>query len=114
MAEVWLARLSGKHGFEKTFAIKTIRAEFAKDPQFRAMFLDEGRLASKIAHENVVHVLDLGENAEALYLVMEHVEGTSLSRLRHGGPLPLAIALRVLADTCAGLHAAHELCDAAG
>jgi len=114
MAHVWLGRFKGKHGFEKLVAVKTILPEHALDARFRNMFLDEARIASGIEHPHVAKILDLGEWRECLYLVMEYVDGDSLSRLRRsiekrGHKLPLPIALRVLADVCAGLHAAHEL-----
>ena len=48
MADVWLARFQGKHGFEKLVAIKTILPEHAADDHFRHMFLDEARIASEI------------------------------------------------------------------
>jgi serine/threonine-protein kinase len=119
MASVWLARLQGKHGFEKLVAIKTILPHFAADARFRQMFLDEARIASRIEHANVAQILDLGEQHDVLYLVMEWVEGDALSKLsraveKDGQLIPLGIILRILADACAGLHAAHELCDAAG
>src|SRR3569832_1899271 len=46
MASVWLARMRGKRGFEKLFAIKTIKTELITDPRFLQMFLDEARIAS--------------------------------------------------------------------
>src|SRR5450432_3151856 len=81
MASVWLARLRGKRGFEKLFAIKTIRTELVDDPRFQEMFLDEARIASGIQHPNVAQILDLGEQDEVLYIVMEWVDGDSLSRI---------------------------------
>ncbi|HZU85137.1 MAG TPA: protein kinase [Polyangiaceae bacterium] len=119
MASVWVARLRGKHGFERLFAIKTILPRFADSARFRAMFLDEARIASRIEHPNVVQVFDLGEARDVLYLVMEYVDGDSLSKLnracqRKAVPIPAGIALRVLADACAGLHEAHELKDGDG
>src|SRR5580698_9099367 len=119
MATVWLARLRGKRGFEKLFAIKTIRTELVDDPRFQEMFLDEARIASGIQHPNVAQILDLGEQQDVLFIVMEWVDGESLAKIRkllakRGTKLPLGIALRILADACAGLHAAHELCDQRG
>src|SRR5437773_5821655 len=116
MASVWLARLRGKRGFEKLFAIKTIKTELTDDSRFQEMFLDEARIASGIQHPNVAQILDLGEQDEILYIVMEWVDGDSLSKIRwlakkKGTPLPLGLALRIVADACAGLHAAHELGD---
>src|SRR5258708_26673750 len=78
MATVWLARLRGKRGFEKLFAIKTIRTELVDDPRFQEMFLDEARIASAIQHPNVAQILDLGEALGALLIVMERVHGYSL------------------------------------
>src|ERR1700730_12483319 len=119
MATVWLARLRGKRGFEKLFAIKTIRTDLVDDPRFQEMFLDEARIASGIQHPNVAQILDLGEKDGVLYIVMEWVDGESLAKVRKfaakaGVRMPLGIVLRVLADACAGLHAAHELKDEEG
>ena len=119
MARVWVAKLRGKHGFEKMVALKTILPTFAEDQRFRRMFLDEAKIASGIEHVNVAQILDLGEQAGQLYLVMEWVDGDSLQELdraaeKAGGALPIPVLVRVLADACAGLHAAHELCDAQG
>jgi serine/threonine protein kinase len=114
MATVWLARLRGKRGFEKLFAVKTIRTELVDDPRFEEMFLDEARIASGIQHPNVAQILDLGEQDAVLFIVMEWVDGDSLAKIRkllakRETRLPVGIVLRVLADACAGLHAAHEL-----
>ena len=119
MASVWLARLHGKHGFEKLVAIKTILPQFASDERFQQMFLDEARIASGIEHPNTAQILDLGEQHDILYIVMEWVDGDSLSKLhravrRRGMTIPPGIILRILADTCGGLEAAHELRDKAG
>ncbi len=119
MASVWVARLVGKHGFEKLVAIKTILPKFASDARFQTMFLDEARIASGIDHTNVAKILDLGEEHNVLYLVMEYVDGEALSKLqrflaRRGIPMPHGIILRIMADASAGLHAAHELQDRDG
>lgn len=116
MATVWLARMRGKRGFEKLVAIKTIKTELITDQSYSEMFLDEARLASKIQHPNVAQILDLGEEGETLYLVMEYVDGDSLAKMirlaaKKKKPFPLSLALRVIADACAGLHSAHELKD---
>ncbi|HEY2368399.1 MAG TPA: serine/threonine-protein kinase [Polyangiaceae bacterium] len=113
MASVWVARLRGKHGFEKLLAIKTVLPQFAADERFQQMFLDEARIASRIEHANVAQILDVGEQHDITYLVMEWVDGDSLSRLyrslrKKGMTLPLNVLLRVVADACAGLHEAHE------
>src|SRR5579884_1508717 len=119
MATVWLARMRGKRGFEKLFAIKTIRTELVEDPRFQEMFLDEARISSGIQHPNVAQILDLGEQDDVLFIVMEWVDGDSVAKVRklvakRGGKVPTGVALRLLADACAGLHAAHEHRDAGG
>ncbi len=119
MASVWVARLQGKHGFEKLFAIKTILPQHASDARFQQMFLDEARLASRIEHTNVAQILDLGEQHDILYIVMEWVDGESLSRLyrtvkKKNLAMPQNVLLRIIADACGGLHAAHELTGADG
>src|SRR5438093_12622043 len=78
MATVWLARLRGKRGFEKLFAVKMIKSEHTADARFQEMFLDEARIASAIEHPNVAQILDLGEQEGLLYTVMEWVDGESL------------------------------------
>jgi eukaryotic-like serine/threonine-protein kinase len=114
MAQVWVARMQGDLGFQRLVAIKAILAQHALDPRFRLMFLDEARLVTGIHHPNVAQLLDLGEHNEVLYHVLEWVDGDSVSSLRrvvHGRreKMPLGVVLRIVSDTCAGLHAAHEL-----
>jgi len=115
MASVWAAKLPGSRGFQKIFAIKTMLPDVSDDPEFESMFLDEGRVAARIRHPNVVEIIDLGEQDDVLYLVMEWVEGENLGSLvkaarGHGG-VPLPVILRLASQVCAGLHAAHELRD---
>lgn len=118
MAEVWAARLHGSRGFRKLVAIKTILRGAIDDARMEQMFLAEAELASRIQHPNVVQTLELGEHAGGLYLVLEWVEGQSLSALlteagAHGG-IPLPIAVNLVGQACKGLHAAHELTDENG
>lgn len=113
MATVHLGRLLGEAGFSRTVAIKRLHPQFAKDPDFVAMFLDEARLASRIRHPNVVSTLDVVALDGELFLVMEYVQGESLSRLvrtarNKGGRVPPKIALSVMTGVLQGLHAAHE------
>ncbi|MCB9583866.1 MAG: serine/threonine protein kinase [Polyangiaceae bacterium] len=118
MAAVWAARLHGTRGFSKTVAIKTMLPTISDDPMFEQMFLDEATIASNIRHPNVVQIQDLGEQNDILYLVMEWVDGEPLSAIRRAaakeGGIPRNIAVRIVADACAGLHAAHELKDETG
>ena len=117
MARVWAARLHGQRGFQKLVALKTILPHLAKEAEFERMFLDEARIASGVHHPNVCEIYELGEDKNILYLAMEWVGGDSFARvLRPGGsgktePVDPRVVARVIADACAGLHAAHELTD---
>ncbi len=119
MAAVWAARLRGSRGFQKIVAVKTILPQLVDDPRFDQMFLDEASLASRIRHPHIVEILDLGEQDGVLYLVMEWVDGEAVSTvLRTAGKspsgVPIPIAVRIVSQACAGLHAAHELRDESG
>ena len=84
----------------------------ARDAQTRATFLDEARLAGLLRHPNVVGVLDVGEDDEGPYLVMDFVEGVHVGELIRGlggEPIPLGVALDVMRQAAEGLHAVHEL-----
>jgi len=126
MARVWAARLLGQGGFSKIVALKMILPDLASDPEFEQMFLDEARIAAKLRHPNVCETFDLGEDNRTLFIAMEWVEGVSLLRLvRTDGraaspqpperlvrrPIAPRLGARIVADACAGLHAAHELVD---
>lgn len=116
MATVWAARQKGSRGFQKTVAIKTMLPALSDDPQFEQMFLDEASLASRIHHPNVAEILDVGEQDDVIYIVMEWVDGEALSVLtktskKNNVTFPQRIALRIVRQACSGLHAAHELRD---
>ncbi len=114
MASVWVAR--GKpnpHEPEQLIAVKAMLPDLASNTEFRSMFLDEGQIVGSIDHPNVVRVYDVGEEQGILYMAMEWVEGDSLHTLiaeaNKRRPIPPEVAVRLIADTAAGLHAAHEL-----
>ncbi len=113
MATVHFGRLLGPVGFSRTVAIKRLHPQFAKDPEFVAMFLDEARLAARIRHPNVVPTLDVVATQGELFLVMDYVQGESLSRLirasrDRGERIPLRMASAIVGGALHGLHAAHE------
>jgi serine/threonine-protein kinase len=113
MATVYLGRLLGPVGFSRTVAIKRLHQQFAKDPEFTTGFLDEARLAARIRHPNVVPTLDVVALDGELFLVMEYVQGESLSYLarrvsKNKERVPVPIAASVISGVLQGLHAAHE------
>src|SRR5215510_12947054 len=75
MAELYLARLSGQGGFEKLIAIKRMLPHLSRDAHFVDMFVDEGRIAARLAHPNVCQVFELGDVDGQLFIAMEYVPG---------------------------------------
>jgi len=118
MATVHYGRLLGPVGFSRTVAIKRLRPQFARDQEFVAMFVDEARLAARIRHPNVVPTLDVVATDGELYLVMDYVQGESLSRLlrasRAKGSIPTDVVSAIFCGALHGLHAAHEATDEHG
>ena len=117
MATVHTARLTGAEGFCRLVAAKRLHPQFAEDPDFVAMFHDEARIASKIHHPNVVPVLDVVLSGQEVILVQEYVHGVPLDRLFNAAlgdqtaPIPVGIAVAIIAGVLSGLHAAHETRD---
>jgi serine/threonine-protein kinase len=113
MATVHVGRLLGPVGFSRTVAIKRLHPQFAKEPDFVSMFLDEARVAARIRHPNVVGTLDVVALDGELFLVMEYVQGESLARLlrplrERGIGVPVPVAASIIVGALEGLHAAHE------
>lgn len=119
MATVHFGRLLGPVGFSRTVAIKRLHPQYAKDPEFVAMFLDEARLAARIQHPNVVATLDVVALEEELLLVMDYIRGEAFSRLlraarRKGIEPPMSFIAAIVSGMLHGLHAAHEVTDERG
>jgi len=116
MAEVWAAKPEGA-GISRAVALKLVRPEFAIEAEYARMFIDEAVIASTIRHPNICETYELGRDENLLFMVMEWVAGDTLSGLMRGSaltPLPHEIAVRICAEACAGLHAAHEAKDTDG
>jgi serine/threonine-protein kinase len=119
MATVHLGRAVGPGGFERRVAIKTMLPGLAAQADFVDMFLDEARLSARVHHPNVVATLDVQQDDEGVFLVMEYIDGFSLRTIldasrRQGRVLSFGLTLRIFLDLLAGLHAAHELTDGEG
>ncbi|MEO6419666.1 MAG: serine/threonine-protein kinase [Polyangiaceae bacterium] len=119
MATVHLARAVDGRDKSSLVALKRPHRHLATDKMFLSMLLDEARLASAIDHPNVVRVRELGFEAGEPFIVMDYVEGASLSELRKElvsaeRAVDTKVAVRVILDALAGLHAAHELKDDTG
>lgn len=121
MGSIWAAGSPGPEGLGRTVALKLLLEEFARDEQYARALRDEAQLAASVRHPNLCEVIELGEAQGHPFLILEWVDGASLSELlapnaaqRQWQALPQAVAAAVVADACAGLHALHEARDAQG
>ncbi len=130
MAEVFLGRRTGPHGFEKYVAVKRILPELASDRDFLGMFVDEARIGAKLHHPNVVQVFDFGEEDGAPYIILELVQGSTAGQLLRAVPparrepsdaitvvpptVSVATALHVALSVLRALAYAHDLRDERG
>ena len=108
MGSVYIGIQRGAAGFKRPVAIKRAHPYLLADPSFRDTILREARNASAVRHPNVVSVDDVEETDGELLLVMDYVEGTSLSHVLAATPLLApAIAVRIVMDVCSALNAIH-------
>jgi serine/threonine-protein kinase len=119
MAEVLLARIRGPHGFERPVVVKRILSHLALEQSMVELFLDEARIISNLRHPNLIHVHELGRDKDELFIVMEYLEGESVAGLCRRlavrrEQLEPVLAAHIVAEACAGLHAAHEATGADG
>jgi len=118
MGRVELA-LRREGDFERLYAIKRLHAVYREEPELMTMFLDEARLAGLVRHAHVVPVLDVGDDEDGPFLVMDWVDGLSLDTIlaHHRARdelIPVQLCLRLASQVANGLHAAHELTDRDG
>jgi Tol biopolymer transport system component len=105
MGEVYRARDTR---LQRDVAIKSLPADFAADPERLSRFQREARLLASLNHPNIAAIYGLEETGGETWLVLEIVEGESLSQRLAAGPLPLEETLAVCAQIAAGVSAAHE------
>jgi serine/threonine-protein kinase len=111
MGEVWRGT---DEVLSRPVAVKLLRTEYAQYPETLARFRSEGRHAGSLSHPGIARVYDYGEDTggasgpKLAYLVMELVDGPSLTEVLGRGPLPPRQAMDVVAQAAAGLDAAHR------
>lgn len=119
MAEIFLAKTFGHAGFEKILVVKRIREQFAEDPAFVAMFVDEAKLSAQLVHPNIVQIHDFGKQGMHWFIAMEAVHGKDLKSLmrrlaERGERMPIELAAVIAHEVARGLHYAHTSTDAMG
>src|SRR5215467_14140349 len=80
-ADVYLAVADGPAGFQKLVVLKVLKQSLAGDPEFRAMFSSEARLAARLHHPNVVQTNEVLDLDGTPAMVMEYLDGQPLSQL---------------------------------
>lgn len=118
MGEVWRGEASFPDGHIEEVAIKRVVPHLANNALYRSMLEDEARLGMLLRHPNIVRVYDARDQGSFI-LVMEYVEGRSLSQLlhkhlAHQAPLPVAVSLHVAREVARALEHAHGAIDELG
>ncbi len=116
MADIFLAVQQGQEGFRKKVILKKIRSTYALNAEYLEMFLQEARIAARLAHPNIAQILDLGHRGDDYFIALEYVEGADLRKLLTavrmlGDKVPLDIACLVGTSLAAALVCAHEARD---
>ncbi len=105
MASVYLARDTE---LNRPVALKVLAPHLAEEESSRARFLQEARVAARLAHPNVVRVFDVGEDERGPFIVMEYVEGETLAdELQRRGRFSPQETVELAIQLCSGLEAAH-------
>jgi serine/threonine-protein kinase len=106
MAQVYLAR---DRMLDRPVAVKELVPEFATDPSFVERFRREAQAAANLAHPNIVGVYDWGTQDGTYFIVMEYIDGPSLSQvIRRDGPLHPHRSAELTAEVAAALGFAHS------
>ncbi len=129
MGTVYVASRTHAEGVRRTVALKIIHPHLAVDSRFVRMFMAEAQLVSRISHPYVCRLSDIGRETLSLglggdgqpvpYVAMEYLVGEPLSRMlpllsSNRSEFSTACIVRLLAQLCEGLHAAHEVRDEDG
>src|SRR5947207_15913322 len=114
MAEVFVAKRQGAENTYKILVLKRILPAHGASRRFRAMFVEEAQLATRLNHPNIVQVYEFQDYGdEGLLLSMEYVEGPDLRRLQRAAGakkkrIPPYVSAYIVAEVAKGLHYAHE------
>ncbi len=112
MAEVFLAHARRQGNFVQPCVVKILHPQLARDEAFTRLILEEARLIAHLRHSNIASLYDVDRHGDAVFLVMEYVDGRDLHAILSRSvaqqtPLPISFALHVAKHLCAGLHFAH-------
>jgi serine/threonine-protein kinase len=120
MAKVYRGQTHGAAGFTRPVAIKRVLAPLSQNPVFLKMFVEEARVVSELDHPNIAQIHDFDrDRAGEYYLVLEWVDGLTLTEWRqgyreHGNHTPWTLTAAIGIEVLEALHAAHAHQDADG
>jgi len=119
MAEIFFARERGVAGLERFVVVKRILPHLAERTDLIDMFLQEARLVAQLTHPHVVQIHELGQDGADFFIAMEYISGSSVREIlaeaaRRQESIPVGVAVGLVAQACAGAHAAHELTNTQG
>ena len=106
-----MARIYRGHDnqLDRDVAVKILRPEYGRDPDFGSRFRQEAQSAASLNHPNIVAVHDYGQDEAGPFIVMELVDGEDLASIvKRSGALPPRQAARITAEAARALHAAHQ------
>ena len=88
--------------------LRVLHEDTASDPTFVQSFMEEARIAARLDHTCIASVLDLKDDGERIYAVLEFIEGPDLGEiLQQFGPPPPEVAVAIMREVCSALEHAH-------
>ncbi len=119
MAEVYKAKTLDPLGIERLVVIKRILPHIASQPEYIEMLVDEAKIAVHFSHGNIAQIYDLGRIGDDYFIVMEFVDGKTLSQVLRAfrdkpTPIPIDIAVYAVLEVCRALDYIHNKADASG
>jgi serine/threonine protein kinase len=119
MAEIFKGLTYDFSGLKKFIVIKRILPHIAANQEFIRMLIDEAKIAVRLSHGNIAQTFDLGKVAEDYFIVMEFVDGRTVSQLFKKSValkelLPIPMACYIVSEICQGLDYIHRRQDEQG
>ena len=106
--KVFLAEMATEYGFTQRIAVKVLHSEYGREPKLLSRLLDEARMLGVLNHRNIVKVYDVCEVNGQSAILMEYVDGRSLSELLKQGALTWGQTWQIVADCAQALADAYD------
>ncbi|MBL7684692.1 MAG: serine/threonine protein kinase [Deltaproteobacteria bacterium] len=119
MAEIFKGLTYDFSGIKKFIVIKRILPHIAANPEFIDMLIAEAKIAVSLSHGNIAQIYDLGKVGNDYFIVMEYVDGKSLSHIQKkcsekSIPIPVEYCAFFISELCNGLDYIHRRKDERG